>query len=1165
MSNINDHYYYDSYNNFKSNLQYNQHLENKILIEKRNDEIEVSRMQRIIFSVISIIYFLFIVVTTWAFMNKAKPYTPLSSKGVSGVVMLASGTLIVGLSVFIKLAIPELPCYIFYWIYYIGYLVWFYSFIIRCMKIQYLFKWNISKIKKSGNWKVNLFKSQKDSSLNEDKHNKGKRFTTFNHNYIYSSSRFQRSLKLPTNRFNDSFIIFILLVFILLLIILLSIPQFMSDKFSPNKLNCSFGGAVDYLFMLVKVVFFLIICPMFFFFILEVNESFGVKHNLFIAILLGIPCQLFEYIPQMRLSDVYSRSNSSPQIYYCILDVLVMFAVHLIDVARPVSEEYNIPISFTKNLFNILQLKKRSNDVPIHSEFDTFERVMNVPQLFKTFKYFCVTDYAIVNIIFYERWRDIREQVMLYNYYKKRAQEGPSSSKGKFLPQVYNIDNSSNNKGMASSNITQPRMRNFSAAETIKGNMSVHSDYTYINNNNSSQTTSQASSTFSDNFQPIYYFDDNKTPLNKMPDILIPPCLLPLFIGLYQTFINSGSIFELSDIPVDKLERLSNQIMQSPLYYHFISNLTNKNMESNENLSNDFEDIYDDDDDDDNGYHLERYANTAKLYSQASSYESINNRPDDLRTFQSTGSAATKVMSYSHSGYAFLQSASGSNFSTGTTSGRYNSNTNATASVATTTTTNTIANTYQPRCLFNYEEINFEEDEAMSIEINLSCTLFDEILDTIYTRIYEYSFSRFISDNKNRKLVNNTLKSIHKQRKKRKNGKNNTGTSRNTQSQSNNTASCSQTKDNISVKDKLSYKHHNKSNSQGSIIKFGDSSNKSYSSHNTYTRSGHHQKFNSNYSNRNNEANTMYNDKINTDEGSNNENLKYDNNDDSILYDNNNNKIFIIGNDNQLSTQTSYDIKNKDNKSVNTINNAHNNISIINNQENTFNTYPLNNSNNKGKDPFNSVDSNYSHFTSNSNANNLYINNGNGNIIVTSNNSSNNNLSIINNNNDNNNININNMNNNNFTYNNERQKKRQEPNVTYESSYHDDLSVFWESEAEEENEENISIHESMSEEELVTPQLKDERTSDLFKKNMESFRQKLLGSSGNNVSNASISNSNSNMNMNMNNNPNYPYLSNLVTSVKRRSSTLSNLLFNHQNRENSNSIELKNLDAYNFS
>jgi hypothetical protein len=157
------------------------------------------------------------------------------------------------------------------------------------------------------------------------------------------------------------------------------------------------------------------------------------------------------------------------------------------------------------------------------------------------------------------------------------------------------------------------------------------------------------------------------------------------------------------------------------------------------------------------------------------------------------------------------------------------------------------------------------------------------------------------------------------------------------------------------------------------------------------------------------------------------------------------------------------------------------------------------------------------------------------------------------------------MNNNNFTYNNERQKKRQEPNVTYESSYHDDLSVFWESEAEEENEENISIHESMSEEELVTPQLKDERTSDLFKKNMESFRQKLLGSSGNNVSNASISNSNSNMNMNMNNNPNYPYLSNLVTSVKRRSSTLSNLLFNHQNRENSNSIELKNLDAYNFS
>ena len=156
-----------------------------------------------------------------------------------------------------------------------------------------------------------------------------------------------------------------------------------------------------------------------------------------------------------------------------------MFAVHFIDIVKPVAAEYNISLNFSRFICNFVPLK-HSNDPQAHSDsgFDTFERVMNVPQLFKSFKYFCVTDYAIVDIIFYERWRDIREQVLLYNYYKKRALEGPSSTRNKYYPTVYNIDTSPiNSKGITSSSnsITQPRIRNISAIDSIK----VYNDYSF--------------------------------------------------------------------------------------------------------------------------------------------------------------------------------------------------------------------------------------------------------------------------------------------------------------------------------------------------------------------------------------------------------------------------------------------------------------------------------------------------------------------------------------------------------------------------------------------------------------------------------------------------------------------------------------------------------------
>ncbi|OUM67574.1 hypothetical protein PIROE2DRAFT_4982 [Piromyces sp. E2] len=1152
--------------------------------------------------------------------------------------MLATGTLIVGLSVFGKLALPETPCFIFYWVYYIGYLIWVYSFVMRCIKIQYLFKWNLTKLKKGGNWKVNIFKSQKETSKSKSDAEKHKHFTSFHNNYVYSSSRFQRSLKLPTNRFNTSFLLFLLLVFLLLLITLLSIPQFMSEHFSLKRKNCAFGGIVDYLFMLIKIVFYIIACPMFFFVILEVNESFGVKHILFVTILLGIPSQLFEYIPQIRLSDTYAEEYSNTQIYYCILDVVIMLAVHIIDVIKPVIDEYNITVSFSRFLLKCVHLKKHSNDQPVHSDsgFDTFERVMNVPQLFKSFKYFCVTDYAIVDIIFYERWRDIREQVLLYNYYKNKVLDGPSSSRNKYGPSIYNIDNTMSSKGMTSSNtITQPRMRSFANVDTV----TVHSDYTYINNNNTTTSqTSQASSTFSDNFQPIYYFDDNKTPLNKMPDVLIPPCLLPLFIGLYQTFINSGSIFELNDIPIDKLERLSNQIMYSPLYYHFISNVSNnKNLESSENLSNNIEEL---DDDEDNNYNLDRYTKHAQLiYSQASSYETINSmgssRQDlsnDLKSYQS--SASTKVMTYSHTGYAMLQS----------------NNSNMTSTMTNTMTNNSMTNTNistasarnmpgQPRCLFNYEDMNFEEDNAMSLEINLSCTIFDEILDTIYHRIYEYSYFRFISDSKNRKIVHSTLKNIHKQRKRRKNGRSNTGMSRNTSSQNSNSASCSHMKDSSSSRHHHHHHHHHHvdTSSTGSFVKFNDSSNKSYSSHHTHSRSGHHNytqsfsgsnnshshhhsQFNSDY-----ELQEKYIDKECSSNGNGTSNLKY--NTEDINYDSGSSgKLFVVGhgnmNENQINnTQTTFEIINKDNKVIPTMNTVQNDnmntIPLHADQENCFNTYPMNSSSNKGKGPYDTINSDLNQYSdsnlsladeyyqnTNNNSNNHHhpydnipsVSNSNKNnynntdtihttntinpLLSKNNNNATTSTNSKNVNNKNNNHNNNNSssssssknNNKNNSNNNESQMKLlpmvngTDPN-NFEGehySYHDDLSVFWES--EDENEENVSINESISEEELMTPQLRDERSSDLFRKNMESFRQKLLGSSTvRDRQNSSNSTSSSINNGNTTNTNNNPLFSNLVTSVKRRSSNLSNLIFNHQNRDTNNAIELKSLDAYNLS
>ena len=500
-----------------------------------------------------------------------------------------------------------------------------------------------------------------------------------------------------------------------------------------------------------------------------------------------------------------------------------------------------------------------------------------------------------------------------------------------------------------------------------------------------------------------------------MPDILIPPCLLPLFIGLYQTFINSGSIFELNDIPIDKLERLSNQIMYSPLYYHFLSNVTNnKNLESTENLANNIDEM---DDDEDNNYNLDRYTKHAQLiYSQASSYETINSmgssRQDlsnDLKSYQS--STSTKVMSYSHTGYAMLQSGSSNMTSTMTNTITNNSMTNT--NISSTSTRNMPG---QPKCLFNYEEMNFEEDEAMSLEINLSCTLFDEILDTIYHRIYEYSYLRFISDNKNRKLVHNTLKNIHKQRKRRKNGRSNSrsGTLRNTTSQTttSNNASCSQTKENSSSK------HHNKTNSTGSFMKFNESNNKSYSSHHTHTKSGHHKYTQSYSSNRNNN-----NDFDNTEDDGNaaSNNVKY-NNEEPNFDNGGTGKLFVVGygsmNENQINTQTSYEVINKTIKSMNNIQNDNINSISQNDQENCFNTYPLNNASNKGKRPFDTVNSTNSDLNqysdaiqTNQNNNNQYdnipsisnttINNNNSN---NSNSNSNNSENVSNNSNDNNSL-----------------------------------------------------------------------------------------------------------------------------------------------------------------
>ena len=614
-----------------------------------------------------------------------------------------------------------------------------------------------------------------------------------------------------------------------------------------------------------------------------------------------------------------------------------------------------------------------------------------------------------------------------------------------------------------------------------------------------------------------------------MPDILIPPCLLPLFIGLYQTFINSGSIFELNDIPVNQLERLSNQILQSPLYFHFLNVNNNKNLESNENLSNNVEDF---DEDEDNNYNLDRYTRHAQLYSYSSSYENINSigsqfdHSGELRSYQS--SASTKVMSYSHTGYPFMQTASGSNLT--------NSMATATATLNNTITgTLTNSSTYrnmpgQPKCLFNYEEMNFEEDEAMSAEINLSCTLFDDILNIIYRRIYEYSFSRFISDQKNRKLVNSTLKLIHKQRKKRKNG-NRSGPSRN----------ASQITSQTNISSNKSFKQNIPSSSNKSI--------KSYSSHiNKSKKNGHHHKYNTASSSTNHHTHHTNNNDINNNDKGNEDNNVNDMDDEesSSSYDYNEGKVFTVdGNkmqENEINSPTIYEVINKENNQpINLINNiqtdnAYNTLPL-NNQENFFNTYPLNSPSNKGKLPFDSVNSNYN--IQLNTVNNPYLNNGNNNYMndnhlkLLSNAIKNNNKDNNDNSNINNNMNMNMNTNNNNHY-----------------SYHDDLSVFWES--EEENEENISIHESFSEEQLITPQLKEERSSDLFKKNMENFRQKLLV----NECDHRISN-----NSNGSSNNNNPYFSNLVSSVKRKSSNISNLLFN---RDTKDAIELKSLDSFNF-
>ena len=379
-------------------------------------------------------------------------------------------------------------------------------------------------------------------------------------------------------------------------------------------------------------------------------------------------------------------------------------------------------------------------------------------------------------------------------------------------------------------------------------------------------------------------------------------------------------------------------------------------------------------------------------------------------------------------------------------------------------------------------------------------------------------------------------------------------------------------------------------------MKFNESNNKSYSSHHTHTKSGHHKYTQSYSSNRNNN-----NDFDNTEDDGNaaSNNVKY-NNEEPNFDNGGTGKLFVVGygsmNENQINTQTSYEVINKTIKSMNNIQNDNINSISQNDQENCFNTYPLNNASNKGKRPFDTVNSTNSDLNqysdaiqTNQNNNNQYDNIPSiSNTTINNNNSNNSNNSNSNSNNNNNSVNKNgnyaNINNNNKhpnaknsngknpsdknnNYNNENQMKLlpimngPDHNLNYENehySYHDDLSVFWES--EEENEENVSINESISEDELMTPQLNDERSSDLFRKNMESFRQKLLGSS--NVRDRQNSTNSAYSSVN---NGNSTYFSNLVTSVKRRSSNLSNLIFNHQNRDTNNAIELKSLDAYNLS
>ncbi|KAJ3100000.1 hypothetical protein HDU97_002607 [Phlyctochytrium planicorne] len=144
--------------------------------------------------------------------------------------------------------------------------------------------------------------------------------------------------------------------------------------------------------LLIEIVFTFFIFPILLYLLRNINDNHGIRVDIFIAI-------IFTFIAvTLHLALTFSKKFSTLVNQYLFMNI-VIYITFLTSVIIPVYRSYK-------------EQRARERNLSMGLSLASFKRVLEDPALVREFKQFCVKDFSVENIMFYEEVRHLKAKVL---------------------------------------------------------------------------------------------------------------------------------------------------------------------------------------------------------------------------------------------------------------------------------------------------------------------------------------------------------------------------------------------------------------------------------------------------------------------------------------------------------------------------------------------------------------------------------------------------------------------------------------------------------------------------------------------------------------------------------------------------------------------------------